>query len=264
MSESQEITFQLEGDIALIGINRQHKRNAMHQAMFEKIGEYVTAAQNSARVGILFGHGDHFSSGLDLSEHKERTPIDTMHDSRAQGAIMDRIEQGKIPWISALSGATIGAGFELAAATHIRVADTSAFFALPEGRRGIYVGGGASVRVARLITVTRMIDMMLTARVLTADEAFQANAVRYVVPAGTALQKAKELAALIAENSPVSNYAIINALPRIQDMGHDDGLFVESIMAALVQSSPEAQAGLADFLEKRARRLETPATQKAT
>ncbi|CAN7799852.1 crotonase/enoyl-CoA hydratase family protein [Paraburkholderia hospita] len=259
MSESQEITFRIEGDLALIGINRQHKRNAMRQDMFEQVGEFVATAQTKARVGILFGHGENFSSGLDLGEHKERTPIDTLHASRAQGAIMNRIEQGQIPWISALAGATIGAGFELAAATHIRVADESAFFALPEGRRGIYVGGGASVRVARLISAARMMDMMLTSRVLTASDALLANAVQYVVPTGAALLKAKELAAAIAENSPISNYAIINALPRIQDMGHEDGLFVESLMASLVQSSPEAQAGLKDFLEKRARPLDMPA-----
>ncbi|WP_323370835.1 crotonase/enoyl-CoA hydratase family protein [Pseudomonas helleri] len=219
----------------------------------------MAEAQLKARVGIIFGHGENFSSGLDLSEHKERTPIDTLHASRAQGAIMNLIEQGQIPWISALSGATIGAGFELAASTHIRVADESAFFALPEGRRGIYVGGGASVRVARLISVARMMDMMLTSRVLSANDAMSANAVQYVVASGNALAKAKELAASIAENSAVSNFAITNTLPRIQDMSHDDGLFVESIMAALVQSSPEAQSGLQDFLEKRARRLDTPA-----
>lgn len=255
MKDSQEITFQIEDDVALIGINRPSKRNAMRQDMFEQIGEYVIAAQKSARVGIIFGHGDNFSSGLDLAEHTDRTPVDTMHDSRAQGAIMNSIEQGRIPWIAAISGATIGAGFELAASAHIRVADETTFLALPEGRRGIYVGGGASVRVARLISAARMVDMMLTSRVLKAEEALLANAVQYVVPAGGALQKARELAAFIAENSPVSNYAITNALPRIQDMGHDDGLFVESIMAALVQSSPEAKNGLADFLEKRAPKL---------
>lgn len=258
MSESQEITFQIEGDIALIGINRQQKRNAMRQDMFELLGEYVTRAQANARVGILFGHGENFSAGLDLAEHKERSSIDTLHASRAQGAIMNSIEQGRIPWICALSGATIGAGFELAAATHIRVADETTYFALPEGRRGIYVGGGASVRVARLISVARMADMMLTSRVLQAQEALASNAVQYVVPMGSSLARARELAATIAENSAVSNFAIIQALPRIQDMSHDDGLFVESLMAALVQSSPEAQTGLKDFLEKRARRLDTP------
>lgn len=258
MSGSNEITFQMEGDVALIGIDRPAKRNAMRQDMFEQVGEYVAQANKTARVGILYGHGDNFSAGLDLGEHRERSSIDTLHASRAQGVIMNQLEQGGIPWICALSGATIGAGFELASSTHIRVADESAYFALPEGRRGIYVGGGASVRVARLITVSRMMDMMLTSRVLNAEEALACNAVQYVVPKGTALQKALELAALIAQNSPVSNFAITNTLPRIQDMSHDDGLFVESVMAALVQSSPQAQAGLSDFLEKRARPLEKP------
>jgi len=258
MNSSQEITFRMEGDVAIIGIDRQSKRNAMRQDMFELIGTYVEQANKSARVGIIYGHGDNFSAGLDLGEHHERTSIDTLHASRAQGAIMNRLEQGGIPWIAALSGATIGAGFELAAAAHIRVADTTTYFALPEGRRGIYVGGGASVRVARLITAARMMDMMLTSRVVKADEALNINAVQYVVPAGSALQKALELASVIAENSAVSNFAITNALPRIQDMNHDDGLFVESVMAALVQSSPEAQAGLQDFLQKRARPLINP------
>ncbi|MBG6116394.1 MULTISPECIES: crotonase/enoyl-CoA hydratase family protein [unclassified Sphingobium] len=258
MSGAQEITFQIEGDIALIGIDRPSKRNAMRQDMFEQVGEFVDQAQKVAKVGIIFGHGGHFSAGLDLGEHKERSPIDTLHASRAQGAIMNKMEQGNIPWIAALSGATIGAGLELAASTHIRIADETTFFALPEGRRGIYVGGGASVRVARLISAARMMDMMLTSRVMNAAEAVAANAVQYIVPEGNSLAKAREIAGLISENSSVSNYAIINTLARIQDMSHDDGLFVESIMAALVQSSPEAQSGLADFLEKRARRLDTP------
>lgn len=256
MNAVPEITFHIEGDVALIGIDRAAKRNAMRQDMFEQIGDYVSQAQKTAKVGIIYGHGENFSSGLDLGEHHGRTPIDTLHASRAQGAIMNRIEQGTIPWIAALSGATIGAGFELAAATHIRVADSTAFFALPEGRRGIYVGGGASVRVARLISSSRMIDMMLTSRVLNASQALAVNAVQYVVESGAALAKAKELALSIAANSSVSNYAIINALPRIQDMSHDDGLFVESIMAALVQASPQAQDGLKEFLEKRARPLD--------
>lgn len=100
--------------------------------------------------------------------------------------------------------------------------------------------------------------MMLTSRVLNASQAFAVNAVQYVVETGGALDKAKELALSIAENSSVSNYAIINALPRIQDMSHDDGLFVESIMAALVQASPQAQDGLKEFLQKRARPLDKP------
>lgn len=255
---ASEITFVVEGDIALIGIDRQNKRNALRQDMFEQIGEYVRKAEKVAKCGVIFGHGANFSSGLDLAEHSERPAIETLHDSRAQGAILNQIENGTIPWISALTGATIGAGFEIAASTHLRVADETAYFALPEGRRAIYVGGGGSVRIARLITASRMIDMMLTARTLNADEAFRANAVQYVVPAGDALSKAKELACAIATNSPNSNFAIIQAIARVQDMSRDYGLFVESLMAALIQTTPEAQAGLQEFLQKRAKPLDVP------
>ena len=147
---------------------------------------------------------------------------------------------------------------ELAAATHVRVSDDSAFFALPEGQRGIFVGGGGSVRIARLITAARMADMMLTGRTLSANDAERANFVQYITPAGGTLLKAKELAARIAGNAPLSNFAIIQALPRIQDLAHDDGLFLESLMAAMTQTSGDAQERLRAFLEKRADRLEAP------
>jgi enoyl-CoA hydratase/carnithine racemase len=152
----------------------------------------------------------------------------------------------------------VGGGLELAASAHLRVADATAFFALPEGKRGIFVGGGGSVRVARLMGVARMTDLMLTGRVASPEEAERWNLVQYVVPAGEARAKAVALAQIAAGNAPLSNYAIINALPRIQDMGRDDGLFVESFVSSITATSPEATEGLRAFLEKRAARLQPP------
>lgn len=255
MNESEEISYELRGNIALISIDRPAKRNAMNQAMFEALGRAAQRAQKEARVGIIYSRNENFSAGLDLAEHMGRMPIDGLHDSRAQHALLNIVEQGKIPFIAALQGATIGAGLEIAASAHIRVADATTYFALPEGKRGIFVGGGGSVRIARLLSVTRMVEMMLTARVVKADEALTVNLVNFVTDKGAALDKALALATDIAKNSPISNYAIINALPRIHDMSHDDGLFVESLMAAMTQTSPEAQAGLREFIEKRADRL---------
>jgi enoyl-CoA hydratase/carnithine racemase len=254
-----DITFALEGAIALIGLDRPQKRNAINDALVEALREAVERASAEAKVAVIFGHGDHFSAGLDLAEHAERTPIEGIHHSRKWHAIFDRIERGAIPFVSAIHGAAVGGGMELAAATQIRVADEGAFFALPEGQRGIFVGGGGSVRVARLISAARMADMMLTGRVLSAAEGVQAGFVQYLVQPGEALAKAKELAARIATNAPLSNFAIINALPRIQDLSHDDGLFFESLMAAMTQTSPDAQERLRAFLEKRAERLAVPA-----
>jgi enoyl-CoA hydratase/carnithine racemase len=157
-----------------------------------------------------------------------------------------------------MHGAVVGGGLELAASTHIRVADHSAFFALPEGQRGIFVGGGGSVRVARLMGVAAMTDMMLTGRVLTAEEGERSNLVRYLTAIGGARQKAAELAAITAKNAELSNYAVINALPRIQDMASEDGLFVESFIASFTTTSPEAKERQRAFLEKRAERLKKP------
>ena len=152
----------------------------------------------------------------------------------------------------------MGGGLELAAACHLRVADRSAFFALPEGSRGIYVGGGASVHVARLIGASRMADMMLTGRVLDAETAERSGLVHYLVGEGEALGKALELAAKIAGTAPLTVLGVLQALPRIQDMSEDDGLFVESMMAALAQSGPEAARRLAEFAAKRGAKVKGP------
>jgi (methylthio)acryloyl-CoA hydratase len=260
---SDALTYELDGSVALIGLNRPEKRNAIDDALVEALRLAVARANGEAKVGIVFGHGGHFSAGLDLAEHVSRTAVENVHHSRKWHRIFDTIERGPIPYVSALAGAVVGGGMELAAATHIRVADDSAFFALPEGSRGIFVGGGGSVRIARLVTAARMADMMLTGRVLGAAEGASAGFVQYLVPKGEALAKAREVALRVAKNAPLSNYAITNALPRIQDLAHDDGLFFESLMAAMTQTTPEAQDRLREFLEKRAERLAVPEDDKS-
>jgi enoyl-CoA hydratase/carnithine racemase len=209
---------------------------------------------------VIHGHGPCFCAGLDLAEQRLRSAAEVFHLSRDWHALFGRIRNGRVPAIAALHGATVGGGLELAAACHIRVADASAFFALPEGTRGIYVGGGASVNVARLIGAARMADMMLTGRVIDAAMAERIGLVQYLAPAGeapgeTALAKAGELAAKVATMAPLTVLAILQALPRIQDMSESDGLFVESLTAALVQTGPEAVAMLTDFVEKRAKKV---------
>ena len=104
------------------------------------------------------------------------------------------VAKGRVPVIAALHGAVVGGGLELASACHIRVADSSTFYALPEGSRGIFVGGGGSVRIPRLIGTARMTDMMLTGRVFDADQGERYGAVNYRVADGAGLAKGIELA----------------------------------------------------------------------
>ena len=252
------VTYELRDVVAVIGLNRPDKRNAVSDRIIEALGEAVDRATTEARAGVIYGEGPHFCAGLDLGEHVEKPLIDSIAGSRRWHAIFERIERGRIPFVSALKGAVVGGGFELAAATHLRVAEETAFFALPEGQRGIFVGGGGSVRIARLIGAARMGDMMLTGRVLRAAEMERWGGVSYLVPEGEALAKAVELARATAGNAELSNYAIINALPRVQDMSSGDGLFLESLMAALTSATPEAEERLRAFLEKRAGKVRRP------
>ncbi|MBL8653197.1 MAG: crotonase/enoyl-CoA hydratase family protein [Alphaproteobacteria bacterium] len=252
------LVTEIRGDVALIGLNRPDKRNAISDAVIDEIEAAVDRAERVAKAGVIHGIGPHFCAGLDLAEHLGKSPIDGLHGSRRWHRVFDRIHRGRIPWFSALHGAVVGGGFELASSTHVRVADETAFFALPEGQRGIFLGGGGSVKTARLIGTARVVDMMLTGRSVDAATAERWNIVQYVVPAGKALDKAVELATRAAGNAEFSNYAIINALPRIQDMASDDGLLMESFVSALTATSPEAEARLKAFLEKRAAKVAAP------
>jgi enoyl-CoA hydratase/carnithine racemase len=252
------LTRELRGDVAIVGLNRPDKRNAISDAFVEEIDAAVTWAESQAKAGVIFGHGPHFCAGLDLAEHVTKTPLQGVHGSRRWHAIFGRIQRGRIPWVSALHGAVVGGGLELAASTHVRVADRNAFFALPEGQRGIFVGGGGSVRCARLMGVSRMTDMMLTGRSIDVDTAERWNLVNYIVPEGQALDLAVDLAARAATNAEISNYAIVHALPRIDEMSSEDGLFVESFIASFTATSPEAEERLQAFLSKRAAKVARP------
>lgn len=257
-SDAPLVTYEAQDHVAIIGLNRPSKRNAISDTLVNAIGDAVERASLDARAAVIHGHGPHFCAGLDLSEHVEKSVFEAVENSRLWHRIFERIERGNIPFVSALSGAVVGGGFELAAATSLRVAETTAFFALPEGTRGIFVGGGGSVRIARLIGASRMGDMMLTGRSVSAEDMERWGGVNYVTAKGKALEKAIELAARTATNAPVSNYAILNALPRIQDMSSEDGLFAESIISALTTATPEAEERLRAFLEKRADKVKAP------
>ena len=149
------------------------------------------------------------------------------------------------------AGAVIGGGLELACAAHIRVAEPSAYFALPEGQRGIFVGGGGSVRLPRLIGVARMTDMMLTGRVYSATEGASHGFTQYLTEAGGALPKAMELAAQVANNAPLTNFAVLQALPMIADANPQTGLLMESLMATVAQSDKEAKLRIRTFLDRK-------------
>ena len=240
------------GVITHIRLNRPAKRNAISDTLIAALHTAFVNLPADTRAVVVSGEGDHFCAGLDLSEVEERSVAEGIVHSRMWHAAFEQVQFGRVPVVAVLHGAVVGGGLELASAAHIRVAETSAFYGLPEGQRGLFVGGGGSARVPRLIGVARMTDMMMTGRVLDAAEGQQLGISQYLVEPGEGLAKAFELARKVAANAPLSNFAVMHALPRIADLSQSDGLFVESLMAANASGDDAAKQRVRAFLEGRA------------
>jgi enoyl-CoA hydratase/carnithine racemase len=243
---------EMRDEVAVLRLCRQEKRNALDDATVRGIHDFFDDLPPGTGAVVIHGEGEHFSAGLDLSTLRTRSVEEGVAHSRRWHRAFERIEFGEVPVVAALHGAVVGGGLELAAAAHIRIAERGAFYALPEGSRGIYVGGGASVRVSRLIGTARMMDMMLTGRTFGAEEGVALGFSQYLVEPGEALDKAIAVARRAAENPPLTNFAILQALPRIAQADPETGLLMESLMSAIAQGSDEAKFRLAAFLEKRA------------
>src|ERR1700735_2873643 len=235
------LKVEISGSVLTVGLNRPAKRNALNDGIILAIQECFMHLPDEIGAVVIHGIGDHFSSGLDLSELTEQDATDGLRHSQMWHRGFDRIQYSRVPVIAALRGAVIGGGLELACAAHIRVAEPSAYFALPEGQRGIFVGGGGSVRLPRLIGVgritdmilqcpgyfsaegergmfaggggsvrlprligvARMTDMMLTGRVYSATEGASYGFSQYLTEEGQSLAKAMELAEKVAKNAPL-------------------------------------------------------------
>jgi len=243
--------------IYTVTLARPVKRNAVNDRLLAALEAALNNQPESTRVIVLTAEGEHFCAGLDLSEHQHRDPYGVTQHSQWWHRVFHRIEHGGVPVVAALHGAVIGGGLELAAATHVRVAEPSAFYQLPEGRHGIFVGGGASVRVSKIIGPGRMCEMMLTGRVVNAEEGQRLGLSHYLVGNNQGRDKARELAQQIAQNAPLANWAMVTAIDRIHQMASDQGLYVESLTAALTQTGPEVRARIAQFLQRKGKGPQT-------
>ena len=249
------LKIELRGAVLHVRLDRPAKRNAVSDALVAQLHTCFVNLPDAARAIVLSGEGDHFCAGLDLAEVSERSVAEGIVHSRSWHAAFERVQFGKVPVVAVLHGAVVGGGLELAASCHVRVAESSAFYGLPEGQRGLFVGGGGSARIPRLIGTARMTDMMLTGRVYDAQEGHAIGISHYLVQPGEGLAKAFALAERIAANAPLSNFAVMHALPRIAEMAQDEGLFVESLMAAIASGDEAAKLRVRAFLEGRAAKV---------
>jgi (methylthio)acryloyl-CoA hydratase len=240
------------GPIALLRLSRPAKRNALDAAMIAGLEGFFSDPPKGTRAIIVYGEGKHFSAGADLSALVDVSVEASLRFSRSLHRAFEKIENSEVPVIAMLQGGVIAGGLELAAAAHIRIAERSAYYGLPESGLGIFVGGGGAIRIPRLIGTTRMVDMMLTGRTYSAEEGLPLGFSQYVVDDDQGIAKALELAEKIAGNAPLSNFAVLQALPRIARAEPDSAFLTESLMAALTIVDDEAKARLDAFFRNRA------------
>lgn len=253
----RHLTVSTDADgIARITLNRPKKRNALNAATVEDLVTLFSALPRAGvRAVVLRAEGTHFCAGLDLVEHLEadRTPAEFMQLCLRWHEAFNKMEYSGVPVIAALKGAVVGGGLELASAAHVRVADRTTYFALPEGQRGLFTGGGATIRVADLVGKARMIDMMLTGRIYQGDEAAAVGLCQYLVENSEA--KAMELARAVAANTPLANFAVCSAISHMQNMSALDAAYAEAMVAGIVNTQAAAKGRLAAFADKTGARV---------
>src|SRR6266568_4013776 len=217
--QSALLKLETSGAVLTVGLNRPAKRNALNDGIMLAIQDCFSNLPEGIGAVVIHGIGEHFSSGLDLSELTDHDATDGLRHSQMWHRVFDRIQYSRVPVIAALKGAVIGGGLELACAAHIRVA--------------------------------RMTDMMLTGRVYSATEGASYGFTQYLTEQGNAYAKAMELAAKVANNAPLTNFAVLQALPMIAEANPQTGLLMESLMATVAQSDKEAKLRIRAFLDRK-------------
>ncbi|MFE7276798.1 enoyl-CoA hydratase-related protein, partial [Streptomyces sp. NPDC057623] len=150
MTEQPLVRTEIKGSIAIVTLNRPEKRNALSQKLYYSLKDTFSELPDAVRAVVFTGEGKHFCAGLDLAEHRESEPFESSLFSRASHEIVKSIRYCGRPVISALQGAVIGGGFEMASGKKVRVAGNTTFLPPPQERGGCFFGGGGSVPLSRI------------------------------------------------------------------------------------------------------------------
>ena len=245
------------GHTLIVTMNRPANRNALSSKMMQ----IMTAAWDRVdsdpqiRCAILTGAGGYFCAGMDLKAANSRPPGDALKDgSFTNPARIDALLKGRRltkQLIAAVEGPAIAGGTEILQGTDIRVAGQSAKFGISEAKWSLYPLGGSAVRLVRQIPYTLACDLLLTGRHIDAIEAKEIGLIGYVVPDGTALAKALELAEIIAGNGPLAVQAILRSLRETEGLPENEAFQIDTQLGIQVFLSEDAKEGPRAFAEKR-------------
>jgi enoyl-CoA hydratase len=246
-----------EGHTLVVTMNRPEKKNALSGDMLAIMSQAWDRVNedDDIRVCILTGAGGSFCAGADLSAMAETHPGDRFSDGSFDPSRIKSLLKGfrlAKPLIAAVEGPAIAGGTEILQGTDIRVAGESARFGVSEVRWGLYPLGGSAVRLPRQIPYTAAVDLLLTGRHITAPEALSLGLIGQVVPDGTALEKAREIAEVIGANGPLAVQAVLKTVRDSEGRHEDDCWADDAKVGAAVFASDDAKEGPKAFMEKRA------------
>lgn len=240
--------------VRVLTITRPAKLNALNRAALAELEATLDALARDAslRVLIVTGAGARaFVAGADIAEFEGFTPDDAARYARLGQAVFDRVEAMPVPTIAAINGYALGGGCELALACTFRLLADTARLGLPETSLGLIPGFGGTQRLARAVGRERALELILTGRQVTAEEAVQFGLALRVVPAAELLDEAHALAAQLASRAPLALRYAREAVAEGLDRPLADGLALEARLFGLAAASADMREGVRAFLEKR-------------
>jgi enoyl-CoA hydratase len=254
---SADALIEQRGHTLILTLNRPEARNALSTEMLSIMVEAWDRvdADPDIRCCILTGAGGYFCAGMDLKAATARPPGDSFKDGSYDPSRIDALLKGRRltkPLIAAVEGPAIAGGTEILQGTDIRIAGESAKFGISEAKWSLYPMGGSAVRLVRQIPYTIAADLLLTGRHITAAEALSYGLIGYVVPDGSALDKALEVADVIANNGPLAVQAILRSMRETEGMHENDAFKIDTQLGISVFLSEDAKEGPLAFKEKRA------------
>ncbi len=251
---AQEIVFEKDQAFATITFNRPDVHNALNSAMVDGLEKALDEIEEDKdiRCVILTGAGEKsFMSGSDIGELSKRTPLTGIDKSTDRQGLINRIDDLPIPSIAAINGYTFGAGCEIALACTLRVASEKARMGQLEINLGIIPGGGGTQRLPRLIGKARAAELILTGKIIDAEEAYRMGLVNRVIPPDELMDECLQMAERISEKSPIAMKYALRAINQGMQVDLESGLKIESLCLGACFASEDSKEGLKAFLEKR-------------
>jgi enoyl-CoA hydratase len=248
------LTLTVDDRIATLTVNRPDKLNALNDATMAELGSAIEEVRSRDDVAglIVTGAGRAFVAGADISELSSQTPAIAKARAQRGQAVFRRFETSPKPVIAAVNGFALGGGCELALACHVRIASDGAKFGQPEVKLGTCPGFGGTQRLARLIGKGRAIQLLTTAEMIDANEAYRVGLANKIVPAEELMNAAAEMMRAILANGPLAVALCIEAIDRGMEMSLDDAMVLEANHFGLLAATGDMTEGMKAFLEKRA------------